>query len=181
MVGGGGAVVLRFANCELDLARVVLRRDGQEVKVEPQVFDVLAYLAQRRGTVVRKEELLDEVWGDRFVSESALTTRIKSVRQAVGDDGNRQAIIRTVHGRGYEFVAEVTELAGPDGRNDAASDPLPVAVTELIGREAVLERLAGAVAEHRLNTLVGPGGVGKTAVSLEVARRVASTFTDGVH
>ena len=100
-------MILRFASCELDLARVILRRDGYEVRVEPQVFVVLTYLAQHRGTVVRKEELLDEVWGDRFVSESALTTRIKSVRQAVGDDGNTQAIIRTVHGKGYEFVASV--------------------------------------------------------------------------
>ena len=100
-------MILRFANCELDLARIVLRRDGQEVKLEPKAFDVLAYLVQRRGTVVRKEELLDEIWGDRFVSESALTTRIKAVRQAVDDDGNRQAIIRTVHGKGYEFVAPI--------------------------------------------------------------------------
>ena len=76
-------MILRFANCELDLARVVLRREGQEVKLEPQVFDVLSHLVQRRGEVVRKEELLDEIWGDRFVSESALTTRIKSVRRAL--------------------------------------------------------------------------------------------------
>src|SRR5881409_1170644 len=100
-------MIFRFAGCELDLARVVLRRAGREVKLEPQVFDVLAYLVQRRGEVVRKEELLDEVWGDRFVSDSALTTRIKSARQAVGDDGNRQTVIRTVHGKGYEFVAQV--------------------------------------------------------------------------
>ncbi len=100
-------MILRFANCELDVGRVVLRRDGREVAVEPQVFDVLVFLALNRGKVVRKEELLDEVWGDRFVSESALTTRIKSVRQAVGDDGSRQAIVRTVHGKGYEFVAVV--------------------------------------------------------------------------
>ena len=95
-------MILRFGRCELDLARVVLSRDGEEVRLEPQAYDVLAYLAERRGTVVRKEELLDGVWGDRFVSESALTTRIKSVRQAVGDDGTRQAVIRTVHGRGWQ-------------------------------------------------------------------------------
>src|SRR5262249_28811053 len=105
--GQNGRVIVRFAGCELDLDRIVLRRDGHEVKLEPQAFDVLAFVVQRRGTVVRKEELLDEIWGDRFVSESALTTRIKAVRQAVADDGQRQAIIRTVHGKGYEFVAEV--------------------------------------------------------------------------
>ena len=106
-------MILRFAGCELDLERMVLRRDGVEAPVEPQVFDVLAYLALHRGKLVRKEELLDEVWGDRFVSESALTTRIKSLRQAVGDDGNRQSVIRTVHGRGYEFVAAVDVIDVP--------------------------------------------------------------------
>src|SRR5581483_12389488 len=111
---GEVAVILRFADCELDLARIVLRRGGRDVRLEPKAFDVLAYLVQRRGTVVRKHELLDEIWGDRFVSESALTTRIKAVRQAVDDDGNRQAVIRTVHGKGYEFVAPVEVVAdGP--------------------------------------------------------------------
>ena len=78
--------VIRFADCELNLDRIVLRRGGEEIRIEPQVFDVLAYLVQHRGTLVRKEELLDAIWGDRFVSESALTTRIKAVRQAVGDE-----------------------------------------------------------------------------------------------
>ena len=104
-------MILRFAGCELDLARVVLRRDGEEVKLEPKAFDLLAYLVERRGAVVRKEELLDAVWGDRFVSESALTSRIKAVRQAVNDDGARQAIIRTVHGKGYEFIAPVETVS----------------------------------------------------------------------
>ena len=106
--------MLRFGDCELDLARVVLRREGHEVRIEPQVFDLLSLLIERRGAVVRKEELLDQVWGDRFVSESALTTRIKSARQAVGDDGTRQRVIRTVHGKGYEFVAEVHVVDDPD-------------------------------------------------------------------
>ena len=57
--------------------------------------------------MVTKEEILDEVWGDRFVSESALTSRVKSLRKAVGDDGRTQRVIRTVHGRGYAFVAEL--------------------------------------------------------------------------
>ena len=177
-------MILRFANCELDLARVILRRDGHEVHVEPQVFDVLAYLAQHRDAVVRKEELLDEVWGDRFVSESALTTRIKSVRQAVGDDGNTQAIIRTVHGKGYEFVAsvEVEEPSGPSPAPTAmAPAGLPVAVQQLIGRDALLALLVDAAAAHRLITLVGTGGVGKTSLGLELARAIAPKHVDGVN
>jgi DNA-binding winged helix-turn-helix (wHTH) protein len=101
--------VLRFEACELDIGRHELRRDGEVVKVEPQVFDVLVALADRRGQLVTKNDLLDEVWGDRFVSESALTSRIKAARQAVGDDGRQQRVIKTVHGRGYRFVADVRE------------------------------------------------------------------------
>lgn len=101
------ASILRFDDCELDLALHELRRGGERVHVEPQVFDVLALLASRRGTLVTKETLLDEVWGDRFVSESALSSRIKAARQATGDDGRAQRVIRTVHGRGFTFVADV--------------------------------------------------------------------------
>ena len=177
-------MILRFADCELDIARVTLRRAGHEVKLEPQAFDVLCHLVEHRGEVVRKEQLLDDVWGDRFVSESALTTRIKSVRQALGDDGSRQAIIRTVHGKGYEFIATVETLGSPsleDKTPVPPSDPmLPAAMQTLIGRESLLERLATALREHRLITLVGPGGVGKTSVGLELARRIANGYPDGV-
>jgi pimeloyl-ACP methyl ester carboxylesterase/DNA-binding winged helix-turn-helix (wHTH) protein len=100
-----------FDGCELDAQRRELRRDGHAVAVEPQVFDVLVHLLRHRDRVVSKHELLDEVWGDRFVSESALTSRIKAARRAIGDDGARQRSIRTLHGRGYRFVAAVEELA----------------------------------------------------------------------
>jgi DNA-binding winged helix-turn-helix (wHTH) protein/pimeloyl-ACP methyl ester carboxylesterase len=99
-----------FEDALLDTTRFELRRDGDPVHVEPQVFDVLAHLVTHRDWVVPKEELLDTVWGDQFVSESALTTRIKQLRQAVGDDGRAQRVVQTVHGRGYRFVAAVVEL-----------------------------------------------------------------------
>jgi predicted ATPase/DNA-binding winged helix-turn-helix (wHTH) protein len=181
---GEVGVILRFANCELDLDRIVLRRDGHEVKLEPKAFDVLAYLVQRRGTVVRKQELLDEVWGDRFVSESALTTRIKAVRQAVDDDGSRQAIIRTVHGKGYEFIAPIETVAGsvaPASATVPTIVGLGTALQPLIGRESLMALLVEALAAHRLITLVGPGGVGKTSLGLELARTAAANYSDGVH
>jgi pimeloyl-ACP methyl ester carboxylesterase len=100
------------------------------------VFDVLAHLLAHRERVVTKEELLDAVWGDRFVSESALTTRIKQARQAVGDNGQQQRVIKTVHGRGYRFVAPVDDaapviarppatVAPPATGPDAPVDPIP--------------------------------------------------------
>src|SRR6185369_3611921 len=76
---------------------------------EPQVFDVLAYLVNHRDRVVPKHELMDNVWGGRFVSETAVTSRIKQARQAIGDNGRDQRLIRTVHGRGYRFVGPARE------------------------------------------------------------------------
>ena len=101
------ANILRFGDCELDQGMRELRRGGERVHIEPQVYDLLVLLIERRGTVVAKNDILDLVWGDRFVSESALTSRIKSLRKATGDDGRTQGIIRTVHGHGYSFVADV--------------------------------------------------------------------------
>ena len=109
-------VTVRFGDCEVSLERLELRRVDKLVGMEPQVFDVLTYLLRHRDRVVPKTELLDEIWGDRFVSESALTSRIKSARRAVGDTGRDQRIIKTIYGRGYRFVADVadkTHSAGP--------------------------------------------------------------------
>jgi DNA-binding winged helix-turn-helix (wHTH) protein len=104
------AVVLAFADgLELDTALFELRRGGQAVPLEPQAFDVLAYLVAHRDRVVPKEELMDAVWGGRFVSDAAVTSRIKQARRAVGDDGQAQRVIRTVHGRGYRFVAALDD------------------------------------------------------------------------
>lgn len=101
-----------FGDVVLDTERYELCRGGEPVHVEPQVFAVLTMLVEHRHRVVLKTELLDEVWGDRFVSDAALTSRIKAARQAVGDDGSAQQVIRTVHGRGYQLVAEVSEEVG---------------------------------------------------------------------
>ena len=100
-------VGVRFGDCELSVERIELRRGGEIVDLEPQVFDVLAYLLRHRERVVPKTELFDQIWGNRFVSESALSSRIKSARRAVGDTGRDQRIIKTIYGRGYRFVADV--------------------------------------------------------------------------
>ena len=110
----GAFLIFAFGDCELDLDRYELRRAGLLRPVEPQVFDLLAVLIRERHRVVPKEELLDTVWGNRFVSESALTSRVKAARQAIGDDGRTQRLIRTAHGRGYQFAASVDEAAQPD-------------------------------------------------------------------
>jgi TolB-like protein len=92
---------------ELDLAKVELRDNGEPRSIEPQVFALIAYLAEHRDRMVSRDELFEKLWEGRVVSDSALASRIKSARRAVGDDGRTQAIIKTVHGKGLRFVAEV--------------------------------------------------------------------------
>ena len=109
---------MRFGECQLDTDKRELRCSGTLVEMEPQVFDVLSYLIEHRDRVVPKTELLDTVWGSRFVSESALTSRIKSARKAVGDNGRDQRIIKTIHRKGYRFIAPVSDNAAPGDERD---------------------------------------------------------------
>lgn len=105
----------RWDDFVLDTARYELRRGDTLIKVEPQVFDVLAALVAHHDRLLTKEELLDSVWGGRFVGDAALTSRIKAARRALGDDGESQRYIRTVRGRGYQFVGRLRDqLDGAD-------------------------------------------------------------------
>ena len=104
------APIYAFGDCELDTRLHELRRAGAPVRVEPQVFAVLEYLLVRRDRVVPKNELLDGVWGHRYVAPGTLNSRIKAARHAVGDDGSAQRVIRTVHGLGFRVVADVAEV-----------------------------------------------------------------------
>jgi len=108
---------------ELDTQLLELRRGGQRVPLEPQAFDVLVYLVSHRDRVVPKDELMDAVWGGRFVTETAVTSRIKQLRRALGDDGQSQRMIRTMHGRGYRFAAPVH--AGDSGDSSVPGQRSP--------------------------------------------------------
>jgi len=98
-----------FGDHVLDIDRRELSRAGEAVNLPPQVFDLLLYLIRNRDRVVTKGDLIAAVWGDRIVSDAALTTRINAVRAALGDSGARQQLVRTVPRKGVRFVAEVNE------------------------------------------------------------------------
>ena len=87
------AMVYTFETCQLDPARFELHRAGVAVHVEPQVFEVLVYLLTHRDRVVPKTELLVAVWGNRFVTDSTLTSRLKAARKAIGDDAPVQIVL----------------------------------------------------------------------------------------
>ena len=115
--------IYRFGDFELDTRLHELRCEGERRHVEPQVFDVLCHLFACRDRLVTRDELLDKVWGHRYVSPTTLSSRIKLARQAVGDDGEAQRVIRTVHGLGFRIVAEVEERASPEASPTTAAVP----------------------------------------------------------
>ncbi len=121
---------LAFAGYEVDLDRHELRRGGEAVHVEPQVFDLLVHLVRHRDRVVSKDELFETIWQGRFVSEAALSSRINAARKAVGDDGNRQALIKTIHKRGFRFVGAVEARETRQAAETAAPPrrPVPAAI-----------------------------------------------------
>jgi len=98
----------RFANCVLDDARMSLTRDDIAVAVEPRVFDLIHLLVRKPGELVTRDQMIDEVWEGRIVSDSAISACIASARKAVGDDGKAQSVIQTVARRGLKLVARVS-------------------------------------------------------------------------
>jgi DNA-binding winged helix-turn-helix (wHTH) protein len=152
----------QFADVTVDLDRFEVHRAGVPQHVEPQVLEVLAYLIRHRDRLVTKQELMDQVWHDRFISDSAITSRIKAARRATGDDGERQHVIRTVHGRGYRFVADVAQ---PVSRPELAD----TATAGFVGRNDELATLWRSLAAaesgtRQLMLISGEPGIGKTAM-----------------
>src|SRR5437867_7173217 len=100
-----------FGEYERDTRLYELRHAGQPCKLEPQVFNVLRYLIEHCDRVVTKDELLEQLWPNQFISEVTLNHRVMAARKAIGDSGREQRCIKTVHGRGYRFIAEVRAVA----------------------------------------------------------------------
>src|SRR5262249_19569723 len=117
-----------FENYALDTDRRELRRGAVAVSVEPQVFDLLAYLIKNRDRVASKDDLIAAVWGGRIVSESALTTRINEARCSIGDSGAEQRLIRTLARKGLRFVGTVREETQPGTPELSLPDKPSVAV-----------------------------------------------------
>ena len=180
----------RFGEFVLEPERAALLRGGQEIKLRPKVFDALRYLVEHPGRLVPKEELIQVLWPEAFVTDDSLVQCMVELRRALDD--RSQEVLKTVPRRGYIFAAPVT--IHPDGPAPAsATEPtlprtiredhrLPVARTPLVGRERELEAVEQLLRDSavRLVTLTGAGGSGKTRLGLELCRELLRVFQSNV-
>src|SRR5437868_2467240 len=181
--------VIEFGRFRIVPHRRELLADNRPIHLGGRTFDVLMALIEGQGAVVSKDALMNRVWPNRIVEESSLHVQISALRSAFGADRN---LIRTISGRGYQFTGEIRTVAATPHSHAVAETAVQVPaaphpmtnltapVSELIGRDVGFEEILGLAAAHRLVTLTGAGGIGKTRLGLEAARRLLPKFPDGV-
>jgi len=179
-------VSFSFGRYQLLPHRRELFADGRPLKLGGRAYDLLMVLMEAHGAVVSKDALMARVWPDRVVEENALQAQISTLRAAFGSE---RELIRTVSGHGYQFTGELVattclrnEVSDAAARSEATLPPtnVPEPVSALIGRDDEVLEILRLVTSHRLLTLTGPGGIGKTQLALAVARELLPEFPEGV-
>ncbi|MDP9995252.1 putative ATPase/DNA-binding winged helix-turn-helix (wHTH) protein/tetratricopeptide (TPR) repeat protein [Variovorax boronicumulans] len=184
------SAVIQFGPFVLDQAGRILEREGSAVRLAGRAMDLLIALVESAGSVVGKRELIARVWPDTIVEEGSLRFHILAVRKALSDGENGTRFVVNVPGRGYTFVAPVSHAPVTTARPESAP-ATRVALQQrqslsaygpvtIIGRDRELASLADRVFATRFVSVIGPGGMGKTSVVAEVARRLSVSFSDKV-
>jgi predicted ATPase/DNA-binding winged helix-turn-helix (wHTH) protein len=156
-----------------------------EYALEPKVFAVLTQLVMRPGELVTRDQLLDAVWGHRYVTPSTLNRVIALARRSLSDDAEEPRFIQTVHGSGYRYVGPVEKAAPTQAEPRArfappASVRLPAPLHTLIGRSQELSQIDAMLSGGRSLTILGTGGMGKTQCALSFAQAHGDRYPDGV-
>lgn len=170
-------------DCEVDLARRELRVHRSPVPMGGRAFEFMEVLVRSAGELVTKDELMSRLWPGAFVAENTLQVHAGAVRRALGP---YRGLLKTESRRGYRLlgawaVRDSNPAAPPVGLRQirATRTNFPASIAPLIGRSMAQQRLQNLVSAYRLVTLTGPGGIGKTVLALEVARRVVGEFANG--
>jgi predicted ATPase/DNA-binding winged helix-turn-helix (wHTH) protein len=173
-----------FGSFRLIPAQRMLFEDGKPLRLGGRALDILVALVERAGETIRKDQLIARVWPDTVVDEGALRVHVAALRKALGDGRAGHRYIANYPGRGYSFVAPVAReqqqpaTARPDSAVGGGNLPAPL--TRIVGRDGITAVLTTQLAQRRLLTIVGPGGIGKTTVALAVAEIVRAFYRDGV-
>lgn len=174
--------MFNFAQFQLIPARRALLESDVPVTLGGRAFDILSLLVERAGDVVSKDELIARAWPDTCVEEANLRVHVSALRKALGEARSGCRFIENVAGRGYSFVVPVN-AASPAPQADAPApalpDAMPFAGPRIIGRADALAEVASLLRQHRLVSIVGPGGIGKTTLAVAVAAAQGGAFPDG--
>ncbi|WP_454619005.1 ATP-binding protein [Bradyrhizobium cenepequi] len=173
MTGGSGQrPIYACAGWEIDLARRELRSRGVPVPLGGRAFEIIAELVQAEGELVSRHDLTKRVWRGVFVDDGALRVHIAAIRKALGPDRD---MLSTTVGRGHRLlgswrIRHVDAPAQPAAPDLSPSTNIPAATFDLIGRATAITHLWELLSAYRIVSLVGPGGIGKTALALQAAR-----------
>jgi non-specific serine/threonine protein kinase len=175
--------IYRSGECEIDLVQRELRIHGASVPIGGRAFDLLAALVEEANELVTRDQLSEHVWPGTTVKEGTIEFHISAIRKALG---SHRAIIKTVSGRGYRLVGTWARQQADQPRSllplptAGGLTNLPASPIDLVGRDASLEYLQQACSAYRLVTLTGAGGIGKTALGIELARSLLPMFDGDV-
>lgn len=157
-------MIYHFNGYQLDPRRIELRSNEESVPVEPQVFALLELLVSKRERLVSKDEIVEKIWGGRIISDAAISSRVRSARSAIGDNGCEQALIRTIRGQGFRFVGDVKvsaaatkskpDLEAASARSHLNRPSIAVLPFELIGEGGAYSVIADALPADLINSLV---------------------------
>ena len=167
----------------------LVMRDGVALPLGAKAFDTLMALMSRPNEVVSKWDLMALVWPGLTVEEASLRFHIAALRKALGDGKNGARYIATLAGRGYCFVAPISRFAQPVSQTEFGATPrpelppvkLPNRLQRMVGRADAIAAVSDRLTASRFVTIVGPGGVGKTAVAVAIAHDLLETFADAAH
>jgi DNA-binding winged helix-turn-helix (wHTH) protein len=174
-----------FGSFRLFPAQHLLLEEDKPIRLGSRAFGILAALVERPGELVSKDELITRIWPDTTVEEQNLTVHIAGLRKVLGDGRDGHRYIVNIPGHGYRFVAPVSKNDGAAeliSRSSAGrpSHNLPARLTKMVGRDDAAHGICARLRQHRLVTLVGPGGIGKTTVGMAAAYRLVETYKDGI-
>src|SRR6185437_13367908 len=187
--------VFMFGAFRLVVRRRELLLHGIPVALGQRAIEVLLTLVSRAGQLVTKDEIMAQVWAGTIVEENNLQVHISALRKILGSAGDAKSFLLTVAGRGYRFVAPVeieSESTGHSGTEAVATsvaEPatvpvrrtnLPQQLTSFIGRQHEIEQISAQLQRHRLVTLTGAGGVGKTRLAVEAGLQLTARYPDNV-